>query len=246
MKKNITFELPPYLTIGQYQAMAKGQKGTKFEYLTTTVSALTKYPLDEVEQWDVKSMKKIFDKFKDIDVNNSEFHSLIEWNGKLHGYSHINSQTLGEYVDLEHYCENVEENLHKIAALMYRPVKKHKFKTLKFTIDHQLKILQNRVANVFDYYKVEKYDSDYCDEVSEGFKDFPAYIILGAIGFFLTTGNLYLNNTISSQDQPKMRAMMQTHLLTSLGQSIGLGGGLSTTSPKPAYLQLQEIPALQT
>jgi hypothetical protein len=99
---------------------------------------------------------------------------------------------------------------------------------------------------VFDYYKVDKYDSEYCDQASEGFKDFPAFIILGAIAFFLTTGNLYLNNTISSQDQPKMRAMIQTNLLTSLGQSIGRGGGLSTHSQNPEYLQLQEIPALQT
>jgi len=241
MKKNISFELPNYLTIGQYQTMARAKKGNKFEYLTSTVSALTKYPLEEVSNWDVKSLTTIFKKFKDIPVNNSEFHSLIEWNGKLHGYSHINSQTLGEYVDLEHYCENVEENLHKIAALLYRPVKTHKFKTLKFTIEHQLKILKNKVANVFDYYKVKKYDSNYSDSVDEQFKDFPAYIILGAIAFFLSTANLYLSNTISSPDKYKEKAMAQTQILTSLGQSIGRGGGLSTLSRNPDYLRLQEI-----
>lgn len=242
MKKTITFDLPPYLTVGQYQKMNSYKGDSQFKKLITLVSAVTKYDEDEVGTWDLDSLRTIASKFQELSDPDNEFHSLIEWNGQLYGYAHMDKATLGEMADLETLAKDMEVNLHKIGALLYRPVTEHNFDSLSYAVKQKLKMVNNNVENVFDWYTVEKYDNKKRKKREEGFKDFPIHILLGAIGFFLVTVNLYLTTTLSSQQsisKTKQKLTMDT-LLSSLSQSIGAGGGLSTTSLSPEYLRLQE------
>jgi hypothetical protein len=248
MKKKITFDLPPFLTIGQYQKMNSYKGDSPLYKLITLVEAVTKYPKDEIMTWDMKSLQTVSEKFQDIADPDNEFHSLIEWNDTLHGYAHMDKANLGEYVDLENLAKDLEGNLHKIAALLYRPVTKHRFGTLEYGWKQKIKMVKNDVANVFDFYTVEQYDNETRKDREEAFKDFPVHIILGAISFFLVTANLYLTTTLSSEEQisetEKNYTMKKS--LENLSQAIGLGGGLSTTSLSPTYLKLQETKRLQT
>ena len=249
MKKTISFELPPFLTIGQYQKMNSYKGDSPLYKLITLVEAVTKYPQDEIMTWDMESLTAVASKFQDIADPDNEFHSLIEWNGDLYGYAHMDKANLGEYIDLENLTKDLEINLHKIAALMYRPVTKHRFNTLEFGYKQKVKMVKNDVANVFDFYEVEPYDNDKRKDREEGMKDFPVHIILGAISFFLVTANLYLTTTLSLTEESNNqmeRTDMMKNLLASLGQSIGHGGGLSTTSLNPTYLRLQETKPSQT
>jgi hypothetical protein len=240
--KQITFELPPFITIGQYQKMNSYKGDSALHKLVTLVEAITKYPKEDILTWDMKSLQAVSDKFKEVADPDNEFHSLIEWNGELHGYAHMDKANLGEYIDLENLSKDLENNLHKVAALMYRPVTKHRFNTLKYGYKQKVKMVKNDVANVFDYYEIETYDNQTRKDREESFKDFPVHIILGAVAFFLATANLYLTTTLSSADRinKKDTKNQMTTILESLSQSIGLGGGLSTTSLNPTYLQLQE------
>lgn len=242
MKKTITFDLPPYLTIGQYQKMNNYKGDSNFRKLITLVEAVTKYPKEDIETWDVNSLQDIARRFQELSDPDNEFHSLIEWNGTLYGYAHMDKATLGEMADLENLTKDFENNLHKIGALLYRPVTEHNFDSLSFTTKQKLKMVNNKVENVFDWYEVEKYDNKKRKKREEGFKDFPVHILLGAVGFFLGTVNLYLATTLSSQHRitKREKKAMMNNLLTSLSQNIGLGGGLSTGSLSPTYLALQE------
>lgn len=249
MKKKITFDLPPYLTIGQYQKMNSYKGDSPLYKLITLVEAVTKYPKDEIMTWDMESLTAVASKFQDVADPDNEFHSLIEWNGSLHGYAHMDKANLGEYIDLENLTKDLEGNLHKVAALLYRPVTKHRFNTLEFGYKQKVKMVKNDVANVFDFYDVETYDNNKRKDREEAFKDFPVHIVLGAISFFLVTANLYLTTTLSlvkdSNEKMEMKDTMK-NLLASLGHSIGHGGGLSTTSLNPTYLRLQETKQSQT
>lgn len=248
MKKKITFDIPPYLTIGQYQKMNSYKGDSPLYKLITLVEAVTKYPKEEIMSWDMKSLQTVAETFKDVADPDNEFHSLIEWNDTLHGYAHMDKANLGEYIDLENLAKDLEGNLHKIAALLYRPVVKHRFKTLEYGWKQKVKMVKNDVANVFDFYTVEPYNNDIRKDREEAFKDFPVHIILGAISFFLVTANLYLTTTLSSGEQitemEKKNTMKKS--LEALSQSTGLGGGLSTTSLSPTYLRLQETRPSQT
>lgn len=249
--KTIQLNIPEYLTIGQYMDMSKYKEDDKWGKIINTISVLTGRDKEEVSYWSIDSLKQVYALLVGLTDHNNEFHSLVEWNGKLYGYAHMKQSTLGEYIDLENLCKDVEGNLNKIAALLYRPVRKHRFNSLKFLTKNAYKIVvEKNVENVFDWYELEKYDYEARKDVEQEFKDFPITVILGALSFFLTNASLYLTDIVSSETENKM---MKTKLnastqqiLESLTQNIGAGGGLSTHSVNPTYYQYQAKNRLRT
>ena len=242
MEKKIKIDIPDYLTLEQYSKMSQYKGDSKFGKLVHTVASLSGYPFNEVRQWPIETLTEIANDFANIADAKNEFHSIIEWNGKLYGYASIKKSTLGEYIDLEEFSKDVENNITKIAAILYRPIKKHRFDSLSFQVKQNVRMLNNDVANVFDYYEVEEYDSDTLLDRAKEFKGFPTHLFLGALSFFLTAVNLYSNATAYSMGAMTERetAKKEKEILRSLSESIGAGGGLFTTSVKPIYWRLQE------
>jgi len=247
---NTSFDitLPDYLTIDQYVKL-NGYKGdSNFGRLVHTVSAITGKEKSDVRRWSLSSLTDLANHFSEIVDHKQEFHSIIEWNGVLYGYSPVKASTLGEYIDLENLVQDFEANAHKVAAIFYRPIKSHRFKSLEFHIKQKIKMLKNKVENVFDWYKTEEYDSDKRKQVEETFKDFPAHIFLGALSFFLSTVNLYSTNILFLEKKitKTMHKEMMKDQMDLLSLSTGAGGGLFTTSLSPVYYKLQETNPLLT
>tara|TARA_R110001606_G_C15380527_1_gene650360 strand:+ start:617 stop:1363 length:747 start_codon:yes stop_codon:yes gene_type:complete len=240
-KKTLDVTIPEYLSVDQYRLMNDYNGDSEFGRLIHAVAAMTKFTVDEVRTWSLESLKDLANEFASISDHKQEFHSIIEWEGELYGYAPIASSTLGEYIDLENLAKDMHNNMHKVAAILYRPITSHRFKTLKFAYKQKVKMLNNKVENVFDWYTVEKYDSDKRKLREESFRDFPAHILLGAVSFFLSSVNLYSTNILSSQGKMSTRTKdrlmkQQTEILS---QNIGAGGGLFTHSVSPLYYQLQ-------
>lgn len=246
--KTIEVSIPDYLTIDQYKKMNDYKFDDNFGRLVHSVSVMTGYPISKIRHWPLQSLTTIANDFAELADHKQEFHSIIEWNGELLGYSPVHSSTLGEYIDLENLSKDFEDNMHKIAAILYRPIKAHRFKSLSFAIKQKIKMVNNKVENVFDWYTVEPYDNDKRKQVEESFRDFPAHIFLGAISFFLNNASLYSLNTLYLEGhitKRKMTEMMNDHLEV-LSQTTGAGGGLSTTSLSPIYYKLQGTDQLPT
>jgi hypothetical protein len=242
MKKTIQIEIPQYLTVEQFDRINSIEKEEKLDQIAITLSALTGYNEEEIKTWSVDSLQNVYDKFKDLGDNQNEFHSIIEWNGTLYGYSDIKSMTLGCYIDIENLSKDLKGNLHKIAAILYRPITNHRFDSLKFQVKQRIKMLNNKVENVFDWYEIEKYDSKKRKQREEEFKAFPAHILTGALSFFLSTGSLYLNSIPSSEIlTKKLKREMNWLTMESLLLNTTGGGGLYTNSVSPIYSQLQGI-----
>lgn len=247
--KTIQIEIPEYLTIGQYQRLPDfDQEDSALKRHIKTISAVTGIDEEEIGYWDISSLKKVYDLIKDLGEPKNEFHSLIEYNGVLYGYDNIKQQNLGEYIDLESLCKDTKGNLHKIAAILYRPVTEHRFDSIDFIIKQKVKTLRHKdVANVFDYYDIEKYDSKVRRKRELEFEDFPLHVVLGAVSFFLTNAMQYLNSTQYSKVMPTtMTKMTNQVIVENLLASIGAGGGLFTHSLKPIYYQYQGKSQLQT
>lgn len=242
MKQTLQLDVPEFVSIDKYREINSYKGEDTLGRLVHTVSKITGKPKEEVSSWSIDSMKRVSNVFADLADNNEEFHSLIEWNGTLYGYAHIKQASLGEYVDLENLCNDLENNMHKVAAIFYRPVIKHKFDSIKFTVKHSIKMASNEVENVFDWYDIETYDSKKRKEREEEFKGFPVHIFLGALSFFLSTASQYLNSIASSEKKISKTKMekMNNIILGSLLVNTGGGGGLSTTSRSPIYYQYQE------
>jgi len=242
MKKTIQLDIPEYITVEQYKRLSEFEGDNKFERLAHIVCSLTGYSFEEVQYWSIQSLVEIVQKYQEASSHENKFYAVIEWNGTLYGYADIKSKSLGEYIDLENLSSDLTGNLHKIAALMYRPIVKHRFKSLKFAYKQKVKMLNNEVENVFDWYEVENYDSKKRKEVEEDFRAFPAHILLGALSFFLSTATLYLNSIQYSDNRKSTKAMKKfkgDRILEVLLENIGGGSVLSTNSQKAKYLKLQ-------
>lgn len=240
--KSLQLEIPEYMTISQYADMTSYKGQSKFGRLVHTVSSLTGQAKADVRMWSLDSLAEVSNLYANIADHKELFHPLIEWDGVLYGYSNIKQFTLGEYIDLETLSKDLENNMHKVAAILYRPVKKHMFDSVAFTLKQGIKIVRNKVESPFDWYELEKYNNKTRKEVEEKFKKFPVHLFLGALSFFLSTGSLYLNNTafLAKQITKKQTTELEKEILESLSQSTGGGGEPFTHSLKPLYYQSLE------
>ena len=240
--KRITLNIPEFLTVEQYARMSSYKGDSPFGRVVHTVSALSGYSFNEVRQWDVDSLIEVSNQFAGIADHNNEFHPIIEWEGQLYGYAHMRQTKLGEYLDIEKLAKDLENNMHKLAALFYRPITKHSIGGLEFSVNQSIKTAKGDIEHVFDYYEIEKYDADTRRDREEQFKQFPVHIFLGALSFFLSTASLYLNHIAYSRGEitKAMKMTMEEEVLRNLSQNIGDGSLRFTNSLKPIYSQLQE------
>ena len=206
------------------------------------IAAMTDYTEEEIKTWSIGNISTIANDILSISDFNSEFHAILEYNGKLYGYATIEKASFGEFIDMENLCKDPAKNLDQIAALLYRPISKHRFDSLSFMVKQKIKMVNNAVENVFDWYEVDEYNNQERKDRAKEFSGFPVHIILGAMAFFLGTAQQYLTDTTSSNGDLKMIEMkaMSQLMVESLLENIGAGGGLSTTSLSPIYYQYQE------
>ena len=158
--KSIDINIPEYLTIEQYRKMNDYNGDTDFGRMIHAISSMSGEDFETVKKWPLSVIKEISSAFADLADHKHEFHSIIEWNGQLLGYSPIQHSTLGEYVDIENLSKDLAGNMHKLAAILYRPITKHRFKSFKFAVKQKVKMVANDVENVFDWYSVEPYDTN--------------------------------------------------------------------------------------
>ena len=226
-----------YWTVRHAQNLDHNEEDTSLKQGIKVMSVLTGKTVEEIRSLPMKDYKALAGKAAEYKQLEPEFHSILEYKGELLGYAHVKQMTFGEFLELEGLVKNAKENYHSIAALLYRPIKKHKFDTFKFQYKAGIKALDNEVENIFDQYRLEKYDSEERWEREESFRDFPLHVILGAVSFFLTCSIQYLLTTPYLDQLKKTEKIAMTLQAKSLLANIGGGGLLYTHSPSPIYYQ---------
>ena len=243
--KSLKLQIPEYISIDKYREINSYKGQNKFGRLVYTVAKLTGEPFDEVRLWDLDSLTKVSNLYAGIADHNNFFYPIVKWKGKLYGYSSIRNATLGEYIDLESYCKDLENNMAKVAAMLYRPIEKHRLGKLSFVTKQGIEVVNNKTDKVFNKYTIEKYDSGKRKEVEDDFQEFPVHLFLGAISFFLSTGSLYLNNTAFSREKITWTEKTKNEIIImeNLLENTGDGSQRFTNSLNPMHFQSQEIVA---
>ena len=180
-------ELPETLSIKHYQTLTKIGNPNTFQI----ISVLTGIPENELKELEpdnfnflekklvpmlhVEKPSKIVFQFK----HNDKEYGLVQDFYKL---------TMAEWVDLEVYSngENVLDNIHKIMAILYRPVVK--------------KLKNNK-------YQIENYNSNDIEQRAEEFLDLPLEFYLSVSGFFLLNVTIFtkvLADSLKSKNQIQM------------------------------------------
>lgn len=238
--KEYNIIIPDYLTIGQYQSIVGFNHDSKIEVMIHQVHCLTGIEKKELRGWDPSDLLNVSKKYTHLVDFKSTFFPLIEFKDDIYGYSSIRKAKLGEYIDIEEYAKDPNQNLAKLAAILYRPVSKSRFQDYDFVIEQGVKMVRNNVeGNVFDWYEIENYDIDDRLDKEIVMKDFPVHIILGALSFFLQTGLLYTSHMTFSDtkmEEKIMKKRVEKAILETLSQSIGDGGVLYTTYPNQTSL----------
>lgn len=224
--REVQVKIPEFISIGKYQELNNTESLQMLDRMLYTIKSLTEYTEKEIKTWPVSTIVEVSTELLEVASAKNEFYPIVTIGEQIYGFSPLSKSTFGEYIDLQHLLQEPIKNLHQIAAILYRPVTKHKFKSFSFTRKYGLKTANNKVTDPFKWYTIEKYDSEIREERSEMMKDFPVQLILGAMGFMSTIGTLSLNDTLYSKEAITRteKKTQEKEILDLLSQNIG--GGL--------------------
>lgn len=168
------------LTIGQYQLYKQNQ--TIYEKEPGRILSLyTGLDYSEIKNLPKKQVEFV-QQYLTSNLMPSEIedevHNIFKYNDISYGLeNNWNSLAWGAWVDLEVFAaDNVESNIHRIMAILYRPLSEHKKKG----------------------YSIEPYKSEEIEERAELFKGLPVKYWFGAANYFFLINSVYMSNMQSS------------------------------------------------
>ena len=173
-------QVKPHLTIQQYQRL----KSNEQKYQNSSVETLSLYtdiPVNQLKDLPLEQVNFVQEYITSQITNNSmkdELHNIFTHNGVEYGLENDWTKLAwGGWVDLEVFAsDKIEDNIHYIMAVLYRPV-----------IDRKK-----------GKYIIEPYKADDIEDRANEFLTLPVNYWFGASVFFFITGNLYISNLESS------------------------------------------------
>jgi hypothetical protein len=241
-------KLPEYISISDYKKIVSLEHLTESEQMLARIAILTKNDISTVRKWTGDDVLSITDKITDLlNGTKPEFYPLIEFEGKTYGFSTLSKMTLGEYIDIENLCKNVNDNLSELMALMYREVTTNKFDTFQWKLKSRVKLALGKTEDLFKYYKIKPYDSDDLSADAEIFENFPVKYLLGALFFFTLIKTEYSRNMLLSlTPNNKKTTMIMEKEMEQLLLSIGDGLAQFMALARPISFQSQGTNVLLT
>ena len=173
-------QVKPHLTIQQYQRL----KSNEEKYQNSSVETLSLYtdiPVNQLKDLPLEQINFVQEYITSQITSNSmkdELHNIFTHNGIEYGLENDWTKLAwGGWVDLEVFAsDKIEDNIHYIMAVLYRPV-----------IDRKK-----------GKYTIKPYKADDIEDRANEFLTLPVNYWFGASVFFFITGNLYISNLESS------------------------------------------------
>ena len=160
------------ITVGEYLKFIEVNKEDADEefLIHKTISIFCDIPMKDVLNIDAKEAQDIAIEIYAVLNQKAEFKDKFELNGVEYGFiPNLEDLSLGEYIDLETYLKD-QKNLHKVAAVMYRPI----------------------VKKYSDLYDIENYSANLRSQ--QDMKDAPIGIISQGVVFFYNIVNELLKD----------------------------------------------------
>ena len=177
------------ITLGQLQTLNDIEEAEldAIDRQKETIIALTKADRGTLDRFRLSDLKNVYDKLLYLTKKDEKLVKFVDINNTKYGFHpNLSNITTGEFADLDTLCQDLNKNLDKVMAILYREV----------TIEKSNK------------YQVKPYDGD-LDIRAKLFKEkMPANVVNGAIVFFWNLGRDYLNNSLisSKEDQETLKS----------------------------------------
>jgi hypothetical protein len=178
--KDEVIKLEPHMTIGQYQDFVQNEEMYKNNparllslYLKIPLHDLKDLPKNQVEFVEEYITGEMI---KDFQVD--ELYNTFEFDGVEYGLENDWSKLAwGAWMDMEVFSsEKIEENIHLIMSILYRPITERKN----------------------GKYKISPYKADEIEDRAYEFRQLPIKYWFGASSFFFLTATIYTSNIKSS------------------------------------------------
>jgi hypothetical protein len=191
-------KIEPYMTIQQYQKFIKNQEIYKKSPIDL-LSLWLKLPKNQIKDLpvnEVKFIENFITQELTKEFNEDKLYEVFDFKGIDYGLeNNWGKLAWGAWIDLQVLsAENIENNLHTIMAILYRPVVKNNNK---------------------GKYSITPYKSDDIQERAELFRDLPVKYWLGVANFFFLTSQIYINNIKNS-----LKLMNKTNKLMMKGWNL--------------------------
>jgi len=190
------------VTLEKWLKLLNFEETTKSEEAEETIAVLSNIPRQLIKELALLDVALIMSKIAELQAGqNSSLRRIINIDGKEYGFHpNLESITLGEYADLEHYIKaGLETSLPEIMAILYRPVTEKK----------------NMV------YTIEAYDGDISIRAEE-MRKMSAQQVEAALVFFW----IFVNDLLKIL--PSFLAEQMTEMTTQLQQKVSLKNGVGS------------------
>ena len=245
----LKFNIPDYFSIKDWKYYNSLEMDSEVDKMVKFLSYISDLEEDKILELSPIALSQTYiSVLETIGEAQSSFYPIIEIDGQWYGYSSMSKMTLGKYIDLEKLAKNPIANLEEIMAILYRPIKKHKFKGVIWAYKNSYKTGTGDVENLFKYYTLEKYDSAKRAERVDIMSVLPVSFALGAMSFFLVQANISLLGTqvySTTKDKEELKTLMNK-VKQSVSMPIGDGLLQFITSQKHPSFQSQAINPLLT
>ena len=167
------------ITIEQYQKFMKVLDSNKKEKQKNLeiVSIFCDIEVELLKKFKLKDLNRISDiiiKMTKDDPSDIAMQKNIEFDGDDYGViPNMSNMTTGEFIDLETYCENSVDNLHKIMSIIYRK--------------------QKDAVDRNDRYEIEDYKPT--EEKKDLMLKLPMNYALGVLNFFFHLGDKLIKDS---------------------------------------------------
>lgn len=171
--EGVDYVLPEKMTISQYQNIQSKQDIMGVDKSLFILSTLTGCNISMLRRVKTEHAARLF-KYADLlfREESTKFQQTFEFQGKNYGFiPNLNQISLGEYIDLDHFITDGSiKNLHKIIAILYRPLK-----------------FGQKVLGTYKW-DIEEYTTDDFEDRANLFKELEVEKAFSASSFFLHTG----------------------------------------------------------
>ena len=234
---NFEITIPDYLSIHQLKQIQLYDHLSELDRMIKILSIISDKTEDQIHELPSSNILQIYSDIITnlLDVKN-QFFPIFELNGVKYGFRSIAKMTLGEYVDLEMLTKKPMDNIEDILAILYRPITKEKFNSFRWAFEHGVSVAKGEVEDIFQYYEIEKYDTEKRFDIAEALKHMPAGFALGALGFFLQVATLSLKGTQISSNKPLTKKEMMNLAKQIILPVTGVG--------LPHSISSQKVPSL--
>lgn len=179
-KKKTTHKMPTNwdnISLSQYVELMKKAKQVglrELEKVVQIITILTKIPEEDLYRLSTKNVAQLGGYVGQLlkDLPKDELKHFIEIDGVEYGFHpQLSELTMGEWVDIDTYISlGVEDNLHKIMSVLYRPVLERdgdKYCIEEYKPSQERQELFKEKLNVGDFYGVSVFFSDLGRELLE-------------------------------------------------------------------------------